>query len=81
MMGGSYGSGAAHQQSESKILCEIIYDESAKKYPHDSLKTPDTPYLLMEVLEESYLRSDFVLGRASLEMSLIMCILYHQSRN
>lgn len=65
MMQGNYGSGAAHQQSGSKILCEITYDEGAKKHYHESLKTSNTPYLPMELLEELYLRSDFVLAQVS----------------
>ncbi|KAG4029820.1 hypothetical protein MFRU_014g01190 [Monilinia fructicola] len=63
MMQGNYGSGAAHQQSGSKILCEITYDEGSKKHYHESLKTSNTPYLPMELLEELYLRSDFVLAQ------------------
>ncbi|KAM0156166.1 hypothetical protein ACHAQE_006464 [Botrytis cinerea] len=61
MMQGNYGNGAAHQQSGSKILCEITYNENSQKHYHDSLKTPNNPYLPMVLLEELYLRSDFVL--------------------
>ncbi|KAF7958871.1 hypothetical protein EAE96_002400 [Botrytis aclada] len=61
MMQGNYGHGAAHQESGSKILCEITYDENSQKYYHDSLKTSNDPYLPMSLLEELYLRSDFVL--------------------
>lgn len=68
-MQGNYGLGAAHQQSGSKILCEITYDESSKKYYHESLKTSNAPYLPMEVLEELYLRSDFVLTQVSLKLT------------
>ncbi|KAM0142644.1 hypothetical protein ACHAP3_001750 [Botrytis cinerea] len=64
MMQGNYGNGAAHQQSGSKILCEITYDENSRKHYHDSLKTPNNPYLPMVLLEELYLRSDFVLTQA-----------------
>ncbi|KAI9650078.1 hypothetical protein NHQ30_000091 [Ciborinia camelliae] len=64
MMQGNYGSGAAHQESGSKILCEITYDENSKKHYHESLKTSAAPYLPMELLEELYLRSDFVLSQA-----------------
>ncbi|TGO92103.1 hypothetical protein BPOR_0010g00150 [Botrytis porri] len=60
MMQGNYGHGAAHQESGSKILCEITYDESSQKYYHDSLTTSNYPYLPMPLLEELYLRSDFV---------------------
>ncbi|TGO63653.1 hypothetical protein BOTNAR_0097g00240 [Botryotinia narcissicola] len=61
MMQGNYGHGAAHQESGSKILCEITYDENSQRYYHDSLETSSYPYLPMSLLEELYLRSDFVL--------------------
>ncbi|TEY71534.1 hypothetical protein BOTCAL_0091g00190 [Botryotinia calthae] len=61
MMQGNYGHGVAHQQSGSKILCEISYDENSQKHYHDPLKTPNNLHLPMVLLEELYLRSDFVL--------------------
>lgn len=70
MMQGNYGHGAAHQESGSKILCEITYDENSQRYYHDSLKTSNYPYLPMSLLEELYLRSDFVLTQVSLRRPL-----------
>jgi hypothetical protein len=61
----NYGSGAAHQQSGSKILCEIVYDESTGKYQHETLGTSNTPYIPMQTIEELYLRTDFALTQVS----------------
>lgn len=54
----NYGSTITHVQSGMKILCEVKYKEETRRHQHDVLKTSETPYLSIELLEEMFVRLD-----------------------
>lgn len=58
-MQGSYGPAIAHIRSGSKILHEMQYDNEKKSYSHQSLETPQNPYVPTDIMEDLFLRLNF----------------------